>query len=283
MDVQALQTPQSVLQSDINEVKNTQIELKSEITYLKSAIATMSGQMQMLLQNQAARPVPLTTSTGAVNKTLGPRLQQIDPTTLQIVKVYDTFSECLKIFNTNMHQYALGQHMKKNIAYFGYRWRYVERTLDPNVIHGDIVPTQAHKEKVMGYVAKLTPDRSQILAVYINRKTAAIMNGYSSTGLDMPIAKDTIAKGYRYMAWDMCPEQLTAPFEEKYGTVVLYENGVAQYQGDQLVTEYSSKHECYNALNMSDKTMRKLLESGSEYEGFRYVAVTNKLFMGAAE
>lgn len=180
-----------------------------------------------------------------------------------------------------MHQYALGQHMKKNIAYFGYRWRYVERTLDPNVIHGDIVPTQAHKEKVMGYVAKLTADRSQILAVYINRKTASTMNGYSSSGLDNPIAKDTVTKGHRYMAWDTFPAHLTQPFEEKYGPVVLYENGVAQYQGDQKVAEYSSKYECYTELNMSDKTMKKLLDSGTEYEGYRYTTVTNKLFMGA--
>lgn len=279
-DVRALQTPQSVLQSDMDAMNTRLDDLTGKVNNLHNMMLKIMEQNQMILNNQAARPVPLTTASGTENKTLGPRLQQIDPITLQIVKVYDTFSECVTTFNAAMHRYALGQHIQKNTTYMGYRWRYVERDLDPTIIHGDILPTQESKERCIDYVVKMDINKSRIIAVYINRKTAALANGYSATGLDNAISKDVVTKGYRYTSWEKCPESLTAPFEEKYGPVVLYENGVAQYKADTLVTEYSTKYECYHANNFGEKTMRKLLDSGAEYEGHHYVAVTNKLFMG---
>lgn len=281
LEVQILQTPQSVSQTDIYEMKKEIFDLSAQLKHQSESIALLNSQINLLLQNQSARPVPLTTASGAVNKTLGPRLQQIDPTTLQLVKVYDTFADCIKTFNTGLHSYAMQQHMQKNTAYFGYRWRYVERDLDPNVIHGDILPTQESKEKCLDYIAKLNADKTQILTVYVNRKTAALQNGYSASGLDDAVAKSTLAKGNYYIAWEKCPQNLANAFEAQYGPVVLYESGVGRYKDDQLVAEYKSKHECYTSLNMSDKTMRKVLESGAEYEGYCYKVLTNKMFMGA--
>lgn len=74
MDIQALQTPQSILQSDMDAVKTELATLSARFDNQSAVLSRLMEQNQMILQNQAARPVPATTAAGTENKTLGPRL-----------------------------------------------------------------------------------------------------------------------------------------------------------------------------------------------------------------
>jgi hypothetical protein len=58
--------------------------------------------------------------------------------------------------------------------------------------------------------------------VYIDRKTAAHLNGYtSSSALDNPVKNNSLANGFYYTLYNNCDEELTSKFEEINGTPTL--------------------------------------------------------------
>ena len=132
--------------------------------------------------------------------------------------------------NPNIKRPSLNKAIVENRTYCNYRWLFVERSLDPSVIN-NIVPTRPSIQKNIGYIAKLNQDKSEILAVYIDRKTAAHENNYESiSALDNPVKKFTLTKGHYYTLYDNCGEELRTSFEtSNNGYPILYRNGVGQY------------------------------------------------------
>ena len=84
--------------------------------------------------------------------TLGPRLQQINPDSLSLIKVYDSVSECMRE-NNQIKRPSINKAIAENTIYHGYRWLYVDRELDPNIIN-NIQPTKKTKIQNLGYIAK---------------------------------------------------------------------------------------------------------------------------------
>ena len=88
-------------------------------------------------------------------------------------------------------------------------------------------PTSFQQTKIqnLGYIAKLNTEKTQILNVYLDRKTAASHNGYaSSSALDTPVKNASLTNGHYYLLYDKCPQELIDTFEEKYGEPILYKD-----------------------------------------------------------
>ena len=122
-------------------------------------------------------------------------------------------------------------------------------------------------------------EQTEILNVYLDRKTAALLNGYeSSSALDNPVKNFTIAKGNYYMLYNDCEDDLIEQFESRYGTPLLYKDGVGQYNENQeLVREFSCKYDCIKELKMSDKTLAKALNNNVMYNNYYYKTLGSKL------
>ena len=213
--------------------------------------------------------------------TLGPRLQKINPETLQLVQVYESVSECMKEYNSTIKRPSINKAINENTIYHGYRWLLVDRELDPDVI-AHIEPTRATRPQSLGYVAQLNAAQTEIVNVYLDRKSAARFNGYTSTSaLDLPVKNATMAKGFYYKLYDECGEQLQSDFVAKNNggkEPVLYKDGVGQYDADNnLVTEFICKYDCIKSLKMSDKTLAKALENKSMYNNFYYRYLESRL------
>lgn len=210
---------------------------------------------------------------------LGPRLQKINPETLQLVKVYESVTEAM---NESKHikRPSVMKAITENTIYCGFRWLLVERNLDPNVIH-EIQPTKKTKVVNIGYIAQLDKDKTKIVNVYIDRKTAARFNGYeSSSALDNPVKNNNLANGFYYTLYNNCDEELTSKFEEINGTPILYKNGVGQYDtNNNLVKEFECKYDCIKSLAISDKTLTKALTKNVPYNGHHYKEIGEKLKM----
>ena len=210
---------------------------------------------------------------------LGPRLQKINPETLQLTKVYESVTEAM-----NESKYIKRPSVMKAIAentiYCGFRWLLVERNLDPNVIH-EIKPTKETKVQNLGYIAQLDKDKTNIVNVYIDRKTAANFNGYtSSAALDNPVKNNSLANGFYYMLYNNCDDELTSKFEEINGTPMLYKNGVGQYDtNNNLIKKFECKYDCIKSLAISDKTLTKALTKNIPYNGHYYKEIGEKLKM----
>ena len=211
--------------------------------------------------------------------TLGPRLQKINPDNFQIVKIYESISECMKE-NSMIKRPSINKAIIENTIYHGFRWLLVDRELDPNIIY-NIDKTKDILIKNVGYVAKLNKDKTEILNVYLDKKTAAIQNGYqSSSGLDNPMKKFTFTNGFYYIFYEKCDEELKNKFKKKNNNSdpILYKNGIGQYDSyDNLIKEFICKYDCIRSLRISDKTLAKALEKNKMYNNYYFKYIGSKI------
>ena len=206
---------------------------------------------------------------------MGPRLQKINPETLHLIKVYETVTEAMNE-NKIIKRPSINKAIQENTIYCGFRWLLVERNLDPNIIH-NIEPTKQTRSQNLGYIAKINIDKTEIINVYLDRKTAADQNGYiASAGLDHVVKNFTLSKGYYYILYDSCEDELKDNFVIKNNNQepILYKNGIGQYDVDNnLIKEFICKYDCIKSFHISDKTLQKALDKQTPYNGnmFKYL------------
>lgn len=268
------------LNSNQNNINNDLItELIQTNKLLLNKVNSLEQSNQEILNKLNSQQTKVVTGFNQPLSTLGPRLQKINPETLQLIKVYESVTEAMNE-NKQIKRPSIMKSIQENTIYCGFRWQLVERNLDQNVIHS-IEPTKETKTQNLGYIAKLDSNKTKILNIYLDRKTAAQINGYqSSSALDNPVKNGTITNGHYYMLYNNCDEDLICEFEEKNGYPLLYKNGVGQFDLNLvLVREFACKYDCIKELKMSDKTLAKCINKDIAYNGFYYKELGEKLFM----
>ena len=263
----------------LHDLVNSVDRLANSVKQLSAKVDANEKRTKEMLEKMSASQVKTTTGFNTTLVTLGPRLQKIHPDTLELVKVYESVSEAMKE-NPDIKRPSMNKAVRENTVYHGYRWLLVDRDLDPNVIH-DVLPTKKVRPQVVGYIAQLNGDKTKILNVYIDRKTAAHCNGYESSGLDVPVKKSTISRGFYYKLYDDCDEELREAFELEFNhgeCPLLYRNGVGQYDAQgKLVRVHACKYDCIRTLKISDKTLFKALSKNIDYNGFYFKEIGEKL------
>jgi prophage antirepressor-like protein len=253
------------------------IELKQLIISLSCEMTELKKTNLLILNKLNSQQTKVTTGFNQQMPHLGPRLQKINPENLQLIKVYESVTEAMNE-DKNIKRPSISKAVQENTIYCGFRWKLVERNLDPNIIH-DIQPSKETKIQNIGYIAKLNSNKSEILNVYIDRKTAAQLNGYqSSSALDNPVKKTTLTNNHYYVLYDKCEPELIEKFEEINGKPFLYKNGIGQYDlNNNLVNEFLCKYECIKQLKMSDKTLAKSLANSIPYNNYYYKELGGRL------
>ena len=232
-----------------------------------------------ILEKLNLQQVKNTTNFNQPLVTLGPRLQQINPDSLSLIKVYDSVSECMRE-NYQIKRPSINKAIAENTIYHGYRWLYVDRELDPNIIN-NIQPTKKTKIQNLGYIAKLDKDKRQIINVYLDRKTAALANNFSSSSaLDNHVKNNTLINEYYYILLSDCDLKLKSDFLNKHNLreICLYKNGIGQYNSEQeLIQEFICKYDCIKKLHISDKTLTKALTRNIAYNNNYFKTLGSKL------
>jgi hypothetical protein len=266
-----------VVSQSINNDEIT--DLKQMIKQLLNKVNSLEQTNQQILNKLNTQETKVLTGFNQQMPHLGPRLQKINPETLQLVKVYESVTEAMNE-DKNIKRPSVTKAVEENTIYNGFRWQLVERSLDANIIH-DLAQTKETKIQNLGYIAKLNEDKSQILNVYLDRKTAAQSNGFISlSALDNPVKNGTIANNHYYAIYDKCEEELINNFEAEKGKPLLYKSGVGQYDlNNNLIKEYTCKYDCIRELKMSDKTLAKTLDKNVAYNNFYYKSLDSKLFI----
>ena len=276
------------------ELENEQLKLMLEmkntnndnllIQELIKTVKQMSGKIDNLEQSNKElldkfdkTQTKVVTGFNEPIVTLGPRLQKINPETLELVKVYESVSELMKE-NNHIKRPSVNKAVVENTVYNGFRWAFVDRQLDANIIY-NLKPTKPTQVQNTGYIAKLNAERTEIINVYLDKKTAAHFNDYTSaSALDTPVKSFTLTKGHYYKLYNDCDTILKNNFVEKNGELILYKNGVGQYDtSNNLIKEFICKYDCIKQLKMSDKTLAKALEKNIQYNGFNFKTLETKL------
>jgi len=168
--------------------------------------------------------------------------------------------------NHNIKRPSLSKAVLENSVYCGFRWLFVDRALDASRLE-NVAPSKASKQYKQGYIAKLTADGSEILNVYLDRKTAAMMNGYDSwSALDTPVKNGTVTKGHVYKMFEECENKES--FIEKHGKEpLLYKNGFGIFDSTgKMVREYACRYDCIRLEKISDRTIAKAIEKNVPYK-----------------
>ena len=268
---------------EMKETNNENIYVKDllkAVKQLSNKIDSVEKMNKEIIEKMNRPQARTTTGFNEPLVNLGPRLQKINPDTLELVKVYENVAEVMRE-NPNIKRPSLNKAIVENRTYCNYRWLFVERSLDPLIVY-NIVPTRQSIQKNIGYIAKLNHDKSEILAVYIDRKTAAHENNYESSGsLDNPVKKFTLTKGHYYTLYDNCSEELRTSFEaSNNGYPILYRNGVGQYdENGNLIHIFLCKYYCCNILGISDKCLTKSIKNNLPYNGNFFREIGDKLMI----
>ena len=252
-------------------------ELITTVKQMSCKIDNLEKSNKELLDNFCKNQTKVVTGFNEPLVTLGPRLQQIHPETLELVKVYESVSELMKEDN-HIKRPSINKAVVENTVYNGFRWVFVDRQLDANVIY-NLKPTKPTQVQITGYIAKLNAERTEIVNVYLDKKTAAHFNDYTSaSSLDTYVKNFTPTKGHYYKLYNECDIILKNNFVEKNGEAILYKNGVGQYDTtNNMVKEFVCKYDCIKQLKMSDKTLAKALEKNIQYNGFHFKNLESKL------
>ena len=185
--------------------------------------------------------------------------------------------------NDKIKRPSLTKAVQENTIYYGFRWMFVDRELDAMIVSPNIKPTKPVHVQNIGYIAKLTANKREILNIYIDRKTAAINNGYSASALDVPVKNGTPLNNHYYQLYDKCDEELTIEFaSNKNGgnEPILYKNGLGQYdENHTLIKEFVCKYDCIRMLKMSDKTLQKAIDNNTQYNGFYFKMLGERLYV----
>jgi len=271
------------LMIQMNESKSEYVfvsELMKEIKYLSNKIDSVEKTNKEILEKINQSQVITTTGFNQEPVNLGPRLQKINPETLELVNYYESVADLMRE-NPNIKRPTLNKAIVENRVYYNYRWLFVERSMDPNIIH-NISPTKESIHKEMGYIAKINQEKTEILNVYIDRKTGASDNQFESlSALDNPVRSGKLTNGFYYMIYEKCSEELRNNFEAEHGGYPqLYRSGIGQYDlNNNLTRIFLCKYYCCNQLSISDKILSKSIKKNLAYNGFYYKEIGDKIKM----
>jgi phage anti-repressor protein len=263
----------STIQTHTSYITNEQIQ------QLSNQIQNLERSNKEIIDKLNSLQTKNNTGFNILNETLGDRIQKINPETFEIIKIYESIAEVIKESNFMLKRPSIKKAISENTIYQGFRWNYVDRNLDPTILY-NLQPTKKIRPQNVGYIAKLNKEKTEILNIYLDRKTAAVKNGFQSSSLDHPVLNGTLKNNHYYILYDKCSDDVKNHFIEKNGIPILYKNGIGQYnENNELIKEYICKYDCIKQLKISDKTLAKALDKNILYNGSYFKTLPEKLFI----
>ena len=263
-----------------SEVKENEIlkEILETNRTLLQRVSDIERSQGVLSVKVNASQTKTATKFNETDSHIGPRLQKINPNNLQqIIKVYETVTECIHE-DQRIKRPSVNKAVRENTVYYGFRWQLVDRALDPSIVY-HIQPTKDTKIQHLGYIAKLDKDKTQIISVYLDRKSAAYANEYkSSSVLDNVVKSNSIKDGFYYQLFDDCDPHLRDAFLTIHGSFLLYKQGIGRFNKENiLIEEFICKDDCVKKIKISQKSLAKVLDKPLTYDGFYFRNIGHKL------
>lgn len=264
----------------LHKIVNGHEELLTKISKLENKVEELSS---IILSSQQKT----TTNFGEHITNVGDRVQKINPETLLLVQTYESVADVINQHSTENHtsnwsRSGLERAIRECTVYDNFRWNYVDRNSDPNIII-NLQPTKDSRVQNIGYIAKLNKDKTEILNVYLDRATAAQYNNIPNSTMETIVKSvDKFSKfdTCYYLLYKQCDDTLHQAFKIKNGNKepILYKKhaiGVFD-KNNNLIEEYKSRDDWIKNFRIGEekfgnKTIDKLLKKGTLLRDTYYI------------
>lgn len=193
----------------------------------------------------------------------------------ELLKTYIGIREATR--QESISDTTLKNAIQNKSIYAGYRWMYLDRTLPDDTVQeiGESVKVNTPKN---AFVAMLDIDKTRIVAVYQNQKSAAAARKLkSSSAIYQSIMRGNLSSGHYFKYYEDCSDELKQEFLNSGGTLpdAHINKGVSVKQvhhitGD-IVKEYPSILDAQKHFQISSKCIKKAIETGEIVKGYRWI------------
>lgn len=178
--------------------------------------------------------------------------------------------------NDDISDTSLKTAIVNKTVYAGHRWLYLDRNLGDDTVQdiGDSVHVNKHKKSL---IAMIDIDNTEIVNVFENQKVASIARKLkSSSAIYQSIVKGNLCSGHYFKYYDDCSEEFKEKYLEKVGGVLPDNSnkGITIKQIDYLtgniIKEFPSIIDLQKHFQMSNKCIKKAIETGEIVKGFKW-------------
>jgi prophage antirepressor-like protein len=147
-----------------------------------------------------------------INNSRGRKIQKIDPHNLNtIVKIYNSMIDVLRDVEYNYEKTSIRNAIKNNTIYKGFRWLYVEKHQDSNIVN-NIIHTVQSQQFDFQYILQLNKDKSEIIEMYDSIYSILKILKISYRRINKILKEGSLLNDTYFIKKDQCPKELL----EKY-------------------------------------------------------------------
>ena len=211
----------------------------------------------------------------------GPRIQQYDPVTFDLIKTYDSFIDIARDFEGTSHS-TFRMACRNNTICRGFRWFSIERNVE--VKKYDIPATVEQVQQRKDLVAELSMDKKKITNVYMNQKEACNQVGLKGqASMTRAIKTGSIAAHRFWKFFDDCDESMKDEYLKDHELP-----DKRQFKGKKIqclepinrniIETFNSITDATKKYKISAMTIRNCIENDSLYNEmyWRYVNEDNE-------
>ena len=200
----------------------------------------------------------------------------------KLVQVYTSIMEATRNFNYNNKTAsftAIKRAYQHKTLYLDYRWHFITNRQDPTInLPQNIGKTVITQERNQGQVAMLNIDKTKIIKVFKLAKDAAKEILQHPSAMCTAIKHSSPLNNHYWMRWENLDSSLQEDFL-RTNTLPIKSANVRGTQikamdpiTNQLVKTFASYTDLQKELNISIKTIKKLIENNDIYNGkYRFV------------
>lgn len=186
----------------------------------------------------------------------GRKVQQIDPLNFKLKNIYDSMVYLLRD-NPTFHKSCIDKAIKNNTIYKEYRWSFVEKNQDSNIVN--IAPTIELKMKspIIETIIELNEEKTKILNTYNTKDLMMKKFHIAKITLNNIINKKEKYKNCYFIKYSDCPKELLDNYSEKIEKKYhIHAKPIKQINHNTSeIIIFNSLHEISMKLGISSKTI----------------------------
>ena len=264
----------------IEELKSSIVKIENKIENENKTIRT-----EKELAEKVTKPVKyaidIKEDARRVTVNRGNKIQIYDPATQKLVHTFNCLMSCTRDneFFHSCSKPMIKRSLETHQVYKGYVWMDLDRDKADDFVQPFPTDTVHHTKTIkIGYLAMLSLDKTKIVNVYPDHKSAALdRNLKSNAAISKALTKGTQSRGHYFQMWDDCDPELKREYLENHQLPEKAKrvNGIVIQQvmpaTHEVVKTFVCVEDVLRDFQMSRDTLNKAIDGGYVWKGYRWL------------